>query len=320
MWVGSDTNTALCEVARRAASPRRARSDSSVVRRLVLDEDRVGRHAVARWRSRARDGRLGRPVALGACRRSRRGSGATPAWYRSTAWSRRAAKTGDGRPSYWAAPRTTIASAGRARRGRPASQMRIRRVGRRPRRPATAIRAISRSARTTPADAAGQRPWHFLYLAPEPHQHGSLRPIRAPVGVKPGPRRPPVPRRPRPPLAQRLVAERFADAARTGRRRDAAGERPRRLAGRRPRRRRRGRRRWRPRRRRSAAAGPRAGALGAGAPTAPGRRRPGAGRRLAGDRDPEDRRGDAGGGSGPRSSSYRRNASRRNSLSGSCWA
>ena len=28
-----------------------------------------------------------------------------------------------------------------------------------------------------------QRPWHFLYLAPEPHQHGSLRPIRAPVGV-----------------------------------------------------------------------------------------------------------------------------------------
>src|SRR6478735_7020044 len=28
-----------------------------------------------------------------------------------------------------------------------------------------------------------QAPWHFLYLAPDPHQHGSLRPIRAPVGV-----------------------------------------------------------------------------------------------------------------------------------------
>ena len=31
--------------------------------------------------------------------------------------------------------------------------------------------------------SAAQRPWHFLYLAPDPHQHGSLRPIRAPVGV-----------------------------------------------------------------------------------------------------------------------------------------
>ena len=31
--------------------------------------------------------------------------------------------------------------------------------------------------------SADQRPWHFLYLAPEPHQHGSLRPMRAPVGV-----------------------------------------------------------------------------------------------------------------------------------------
>jgi hypothetical protein len=28
-----------------------------------------------------------------------------------------------------------------------------------------------------------QRPWHFLYFAPDPHQHGSLRPIRAPAGV-----------------------------------------------------------------------------------------------------------------------------------------
>ena len=30
--------------------------------------------------------------------------------------------------------------------------------------------------------AGAQRPWHFLYLAPDPHQHGSLRPIRSPVG------------------------------------------------------------------------------------------------------------------------------------------
>src|SRR4051812_19351647 len=31
-----------------------------------------------------------------------------------------------------------------------------------------------------------QRPWHFLYFAPDPHQHGSLRPIRSPLGVNPG--------------------------------------------------------------------------------------------------------------------------------------
>ena len=44
-----------------------------------------------------------------------------------------------------------------------------------------------------------QRPWHFLYLAPEPHQQGSLRPIRAPVGVYPG-RAPPSLPAPLPPL------------------------------------------------------------------------------------------------------------------------
>ena len=44
-------------------------------------------------------------------------------------------------------------------------------------------------ARGGPVSVGGppaQRPWHFLYFWPEPHQHGSLRPIRAPVGVKPG--------------------------------------------------------------------------------------------------------------------------------------
>src|SRR6478672_10561734 len=38
----------------------------------------------------------------------------------------------------------------------------------------------------TNARSRAQRPWHFLYFAPEPHQHGSLRPIRAPLGVNPG--------------------------------------------------------------------------------------------------------------------------------------
>src|SRR5688572_7775461 len=31
-----------------------------------------------------------------------------------------------------------------------------------------------------------QRPWHFLYFWPEPHQQTSLRPIRSPDGVYPG--------------------------------------------------------------------------------------------------------------------------------------
>src|SRR5436190_14012313 len=35
-------------------------------------------------------------------------------------------------------------------------------------------------------EADAQRPWHFLYFAPDPHQHGSFRPIRAPLGVNPG--------------------------------------------------------------------------------------------------------------------------------------
>ena len=39
---------------------------------------------------------------------------ARPLFQRSTAWSIRARKTGDGVPSYCAAPSTTIASAGRA--------------------------------------------------------------------------------------------------------------------------------------------------------------------------------------------------------------
>ena len=108
----------------------------------------------------------------------------------------------DGRPLYWAAPRTTIASAGRRSSwlptspdppGRPADDRdraddadaddaeerplhaRMRGgVGR------------ERDRIREPATAVGQRPWHFLYFWPDPHQHGSLRPIRAPDGVNPG--------------------------------------------------------------------------------------------------------------------------------------
>ena len=50
--------------------------------------------------------------------------GATPSWKSSMAWSSRAAKTGDGRPSYCAAPITTIASAGGRSSRLPWSQIR----------------------------------------------------------------------------------------------------------------------------------------------------------------------------------------------------
>ena len=105
-----------------------------------------------------------------------------PAWKRSTAWSSRAAKTGDGRPSYWAAPMTTIASAGRCSSRSPWSpdpEGRVAADDEDDGRP----RDDERRARVDGPVADAQRPWHFLYLAPEPHQHGSLRPIRAPVGV-----------------------------------------------------------------------------------------------------------------------------------------
>jgi len=46
-----------------------------------------------------------------------------------------------------------------------------------------AIDILRRDRPRISGDASAQRPWHFLYLAPEPHQHGSFRPMRAPVGV-----------------------------------------------------------------------------------------------------------------------------------------
>ena len=48
-----------------------------------------------------------------------------------------------------------------------------------------AVTMIRRTRSLRPGTASG-RPWHFLYFWPDPHQHGSLRPIRAPDGVNPG--------------------------------------------------------------------------------------------------------------------------------------
>ncbi len=108
--------------------------------------------------------------------------GATPSWKSSIAWSRRAANTGDGRPSYWAAPMTTIASAAGpfvavALVPDPVGGIAADRdAGDQP-------RDDQPSEQRAPTASADQRPWHFLYFAPEPHQQGSLRPIRSPVGV-----------------------------------------------------------------------------------------------------------------------------------------
>ena len=188
-------------------------------------------------------------------------------------------------------------SRSRRRRRARGSRRRRRRPGRAP-----SMRRLSGSVWAMAATRSRQRPWHFLYFAPEPHQHGSLRPIRAPVGVKPGfgPLADGTGRR----LAgHRLVAERFAHRSR---RRRAAGP-PRRMAepptaaaagtraaaaG----------RRRDPRRRRARADAVRAVGSVAAAQRgrSPGERRGhgriaavGRGGGLAGDRDPEDRRRDA---------------------------
>jgi hypothetical protein len=46
--------------------------------------------------------------------------------------------------------------------------------------------ATDRAASFRDASSRGQRPWHFLYFWPDPHQQGSFLPIRAPAGVNPG--------------------------------------------------------------------------------------------------------------------------------------
>ena len=170
-------------------------------------------HAVARGRMRGRrrprsSGRLG--LAAGHDEAAE-----LPVRNSSTAWSSRAAKTGDGRPSYWAAPEDDD------RAGRPvlvAAAPGPRSGTSRTRRAAATTASPTKQMRPTIADHAigrcgepsRHRPWHFLYFRPEPQKHGSLRPIRWPAGVNPG-RRPPAA-----PLAGRtaddLVAERLADA------------------------------------------------------------------------------------------------------------
>ena len=215
----------------------------------------------------------------------------------STAWSRRAANTGDGRPSYWAAPRTTIASAGRllvAVALLPDPEGRVaRRRTRRSARPATMMRPRSRITRRRSASRVSARGTSCT-SGPEPHQHGSLRPIRAPDGVKPGrsAARPPA-------AARRRRPRRRATRGRRGRRAPLGTPRATRRRGDR-RRRRRWRRRPLPARgRRSGRApsprpSPRAGRAAAGRAGCRGRRRRSA--RLARDRDPEDRAWRPGGG------------------------
>ena len=124
---------AACGSGRRRRPRRQVRGRAG--RRRRPDRGQRGPAVVARPGSR-RPGRRGRErtPARWPPRSSRSPSalppvtmrcGATPARNRSMAWSSRAANTGEGRPSYWAAPRTTIASAGRSLIvGRPACQTR----------------------------------------------------------------------------------------------------------------------------------------------------------------------------------------------------
>ena len=130
------------------------------------------------------------------CRRSRRGTARAPrdrARPRDRGGPRTPAMAGRRTAPR---PSTTIASAGAlvvALALRPdavaSHSPRRWRCRGRPARPHPAGRAPSNAVSSGDANgshALRQRPWHFLYLAPEPHQHGSLRPIRAPLGVKPG--------------------------------------------------------------------------------------------------------------------------------------
>ncbi len=163
---------------------------------VVLDPGsrRPGRRARSRRRAPPPPPSSGRPPALPpVTTRQRRHARSVQS---ATAWSRRASKTGDGRPSYWAAPRTTIASAGLRALVRvallPDPEGRVARDGEAaPARPATTT-AANMPARAEAAPGVAQRPWHFLYFGPEPHQHGSLRPTsrRRPGALWPGAHRP----------------------------------------------------------------------------------------------------------------------------------
>src|SRR5207302_509869 len=74
-------------------------------------------------------------------------TGARPRWYRAAAWSSRARNTGEGRPLYWAAPRTAMASAVVAWSCAPASATAT----------TTAAQPKASSRTTTPAAASLRR-------------------------------------------------------------------------------------------------------------------------------------------------------------------
>ena len=140
--------------------------------------------------------------------------------------------------------------------------------------------------------AAGQRPWHFLYFWPEPHQQGSLRPIRAPgrreAGLRLAGRHR---RRPLPLDSSRAGGHRVARRGRpaTDRARRAAG-RPRPAAARRAPRSTPLVAAAAPRRAPRRAAGRRRGPAAPAARLCSSGDSPGGG--VAGDGDPEDRRRD----------------------------
>ena len=90
---------------------------------VLVHQDRLRRDALERWRSRGR----WPPRSSGRrwpCRRSGPGVARCRRAYSSTAWSSLARNSGDGRPSYWAAPSTTMASAGRRSSRSPWAQTR----------------------------------------------------------------------------------------------------------------------------------------------------------------------------------------------------
>ena len=121
-------------------------------------------------------------------------TGARPPCQSPIAWSRRARNTGDGRPSYWAAPRTTIASAASMRalrrRRRAARPGRWRRPSRR--RPRRARRERPRPASGRPTNGRRRSPAvALLVLEPRSAVAGIVAPelgARAAAGRRRAPR------------------------------------------------------------------------------------------------------------------------------------
>jgi hypothetical protein len=163
---------------------RHARSDSRVVRPSVLGEDRV---SGTPWRSRTRArGGLGRAVALrlAAGHDEDRSHAAGVTERHGVVEARR--KTGDGRPSYWAAPSTTIASGRAALVARPLPDperwrrpITRRRPCRRRGRPARARTVVGRSAAVALLVLLA-RPAPARVVAPDPLARSGCSPGRAP--------------------------------------------------------------------------------------------------------------------------------------------